>query len=251
MMRTSEKLSSERHNQDKDASAANTHFRDVLHLLDEEAGKTQLPSQSPAWQLALGIAFQGVLCFAILRYMGGTELWLSLSYGALMGLMLAWSWRQIRQFAIRLRARLPHSGLIELIALGPQELSNIYSYSPWPWSLIILGPRPRDLKGWIRLVARNLDWYLEEPKLLIRAELLTAEAIWVLFFIYMMSRAISVLIWDSPLQAIAAGLAVGFPASVLWGLSYQKRRLGAMLLRDYLRERLTDGDGVPEQERNR
>jgi len=59
------------------------------------------------------------------------------------------------------------SALIERMALGWESLPDIHRWTVYPWRLT-LGPRPATLKGMVRLVARNLDWYLREPRSLFR-----------------------------------------------------------------------------------
>lgn len=75
--------------------------------------------------------------------------------------------RRLSVYRRHLNLRLRQSGLIERLALGWEALPDIYRWTAFPFSLL-LGPRPTTLKAWVTLVARNLDWYVEEPRWLFR-----------------------------------------------------------------------------------
>jgi hypothetical protein len=147
------------------------------------------------------------------------------------------------------KKRLPFSGIVEKIAIGPQELAKIYDHTLWPWSLLILGPHPRNLHGWILLVARNLDWYMAEPKLLVRFELVGYVLCWGFYIVF-------ALLWiATPIGAYSAfdflklTFLIAIPAANMWGFRKQRHMRGAALLRDYLKE-LTSSDkaGAPDTE---
>jgi hypothetical protein len=55
-----------------------------------------------------------------------------------------------------------------MLAAGPAELDIIYEHVPRALQPIVLGPKPRKLGESIRLLARNLDWYLRSPAPLMR-----------------------------------------------------------------------------------
>jgi hypothetical protein len=63
-----------------------------------------------------------------------------------------------------LPARIEQSALLDKLLLGPREVADIYQWTPWPWSSMFLGFKPNNLPGWIRVVARNVEWYLDEPR---------------------------------------------------------------------------------------
>ena len=61
------------------------------------------------------------------------------------------------------QAKLRRSNLAQRLMDGESDLGRIYDYTPMPWRLL-LGTRPRNLEGWSRQVAFNLNWYLGEPR---------------------------------------------------------------------------------------
>lgn len=58
---------------------------------------------------------------------------------------------------------LQHSGLVELISAGSDELLRIYNHAKEPWRTVFLGIRPRTLRESVRFLAANLSWYLNPP----------------------------------------------------------------------------------------
>lgn len=138
--------------------------------------------------LAVGAVALTALLYAVMRYMAQGSVALSVLFPAAMSVCVLWYQIHVEGYALSLQKRLSLSGILEKIAVGPQELAKIYDYTPWPWSLLILGPRPRHLRGWIRLVARNLDWYLAEPRLLIRFESVSYLLGWRLYFGFVLQR---------------------------------------------------------------
>jgi hypothetical protein len=67
-------------------------------------------------------------------------------------------------------AKLAKSQVEVLLADGPEQVSRIYDYVPYPWGALFLGSRPRTIEQATRLVALNLDWYVRAPTPLFRLE---------------------------------------------------------------------------------
>ncbi|MBN2082584.1 hypothetical protein JW859_10325 [bacterium] len=57
------------------------------------------------------------------------------------------------------------AGLVIKLVSQPEEFLSIFRFTPWPLSQMLLGNPPRQVKGYTRLLLRNLQWYLEPPRL--------------------------------------------------------------------------------------
>jgi len=101
----------------------------------------------------------------------------SLSSAAWVVIGMAWitccalvGWWQRRRLEAQLdsvREQIVDSGIIERLAIAPESLPDIHSYTALPWQLF-LGPPPTSLAHWLKLIAANLTWYLREPRLWFR-----------------------------------------------------------------------------------
>lgn len=218
----------------------NKQITDVLDILDKEAGDAQPHKRVSRLMLALEAVVVAALCYVMMRYLAQGSLVLSITYSAAMTVSVLWFQMHIENFAFNLQMRLPLSGILEKIAIGPQELAKIYDYTPWPWSLLILGPRPRHLRGWIKLVARNLDWYLAEPRLLVRFESVGYVTCWMLYVVFAMLWIAAPMGAHSAFEFWKIPLLTAIPAGNMWAFSKQKRTRAAALLRDYLKDVLRD-----------
>ncbi|MBN2082393.1 hypothetical protein JW859_09330 [bacterium] len=58
----------------------------------------------------------------------------------------------------------------QLFTAGPEEALKIFDYVPEPWHSVFLASKPKSIESIARLVALNLDWYLEPPRPLLRRE---------------------------------------------------------------------------------
>ncbi|MBN2083523.1 hypothetical protein JW859_15115 [bacterium] len=149
----------------------------------------------------------------------------------------------------RIRGKIEGSGIVEKILLGPEQLEVIYRYVPWPWAIFI-GLRPRDIQGWTKLVARNLEWYLEEPKPLFRVE-------WVAVVVYLVISITYAVAMNFALHAVRSGSTTALPSGIIptliigslpifFGLyqsHYSQRMLtGVDELKAFIRERFADAD---------
>lgn len=74
-----------------------------------------------------------------------------------------------RNYEQQVASKLSNSGLIARLALGYSELPRIHDYVTWPWNYFV-GAEPQSLRDWVRLVASQLDWYLDEPRRLLRMQ---------------------------------------------------------------------------------
>lgn len=220
--------------------AANKHVLEVVHVLAIEASIMQMPKRSSRLILALGAVILAALYFGIPRLLAGASVLFSLLYGASMALSSIWwlvhSERRSEELAEHLRS----SRIAEAIASGPLELAKIYDYAPWPWSLVILGYRPKNLRGWVRLVARNLDWYLAEPRLLIRLEWVAYILCWLVYVTFALQSIVAPFAAHNVWNMMMIALVILLPSGFLWGVVEHRRMLGAMLLRDHLRERFAE-----------
>jgi hypothetical protein len=218
----------------------NKQITDVLDILDKEAGDAQPHKRVSRLMLALEALVVAAICYVMMRYLAQGSLVLSITYSAAMTVGVLWLRIRYENYAFYLHERLHHSGILERIAIGPQELAKIYDYTPWPWSLLILGPRPRHLRGWIKLVARNLDWYLAEPRLLVRFESVGYVACWGLYIVFAMLWIAAPMGAHSAFEFLKIPLLTAIPAANMWAFSKQKRIRSAALLRDYLKDMLRD-----------
>ena len=112
-------------------------------------------------------------------------------------------WRAEKRYEIEMRRRTALSGIIEQMALGPQYLATIYNWTPWPWSYW-LGLRPKGLVGWFRLVTYNLDWYLTEPRRLLRPAWIMTVVGFVLVLSDLITRIITIRISLGALMAMSS-----------------------------------------------
>jgi hypothetical protein len=143
---------------------------------------------------------------------------------------------------------LRNSAVVEKLLLGERELAQIYDWTPWPWSLLYLGPRPRHPNRWLGLLAANLDWYIGEPRPLFRVS-------WALTTAYL----VTVVVFDTSVffglalhtSFVLAGVWYGFLTYVLLGPTFhpmRKRAISLAVFRRYLRERFVDGDEPPGEQ---
>jgi len=223
--------------QASDVEHTDSRLAEAVHVLSIEANIAKLPTQVIGiWDL-LGLLLLAALYFAVFFWLMHFQLVLSLLCAVTATIYFFSLNVHMKLHSRWLADRLPQSSIIEKLAIGPPDLEQIYNHTPWPWSMIYLGSRPRRFRDWIKLLSRNLDWYLNEPRTLFRIAWIGYPLSW-LFYVLFMWRGLDSL--ASPLHSIAFVIVVLVPAAALGAISKQKQELSALLLRDYLRERLTD-----------
>ncbi|MCB1185842.1 hypothetical protein KDL29_01635 [bacterium] len=104
--------------------------------------------------------------FPPLQFIGWTVLCIAL--------LACMEWRS-RTYGEHIRQRMDQSDFIHRVAIGHGQLPDIRRYVAWPW-ILFLGPAPVSLKDWVRLYASELDWYLAEPRHLLRMRWLASMA---------------------------------------------------------------------------
>lgn len=184
--------------------------------------------------------------------------WLVPAALALLTMLIA-NWRIERALwylASTSKQRIEGSAILEKLLLDPRELESIYDWTPWPWSLVFLGPRPRNLKGWVRIVAVNIDWYTGEPHRLFRfwwvmtvAYLFTSIA-FLCLSVYGLHASRSLIAASPELVATCSLTFALVPYFYLLATAYNGRKaiIGLKALSAYLRERFADGDNVSEEQ---
>jgi hypothetical protein len=70
----------------------------------------------------------------------------------------------------QLQARIDAAQLAVLLSSGPEEANRIFEYVPAHLTGLLVGERAKTIEEAVRLVAANLDWYLEPPRRLWRSE---------------------------------------------------------------------------------
>ncbi|MBN2082582.1 hypothetical protein JW859_10315, partial [bacterium] len=106
-------------------------------------------------------------------------LWLGLFSPAFLALSLL-AERDYQQFRPKLDAAINGSSLADRLIMGAHELPDIHQYIRLPFPFMVVGFKPRNLTELARLVATNLDWYLAEPKPVIRLS-------WILNYLSLMA----------------------------------------------------------------
>jgi hypothetical protein len=143
-----------------------------------------------------------------------------------------------------LRAKLEGSRIEQLLTAGPAEAASIHDYVRQPWRSIFLGHKPRDIEGITRLIALNLDWYLETPRPLLRKEWVInaiAAAIAVmgivafLALVFVMGDSFFTTYWGIPLNWIIL-IPVMVSTMTLSMPDTERHMLHVKALKDYLQD---------------
>lgn len=152
-----------------------------------------------------------------------------------------------RRYGSSIGDQLRKSGVVEKILLGQRELAQIYDWTPRLWSLLYLGPRPRNFKGWLRLLVRNLDWYVSEPRPLFRVT-------WVFMTLYTAAMIGFLALAGT---SMVTGHFTGNPGSYLAFVSFallspvfhaqRKTSVGLGAFREFIRERFAEDLAEAEQ----
>lgn len=222
---------------------------EVLRALDQAR---QRHTMNTPWTMAvaLSIVFAALMLLVIGRTWQGPQalLWVAALLFACCAAGIALrETRMLRRYEIRLGERLEQSGLVERIALGHSQLPDIHRHTPWPWRLF-LGGRPQRLAGWVKLIAYNVEWYLSEPRALIRPQwlayallILMAVANVVLVLLDTAGALVPGAAYLHGLFRLSAMSTLGLIIPVSWIANHFQARQGiaARLLHDVLRRRLT------------
>ena len=152
-----------------------------------------------------------------------------------------------------LREKIAKARVEQLLAAGPEEACRIYEFVREPWRTVFLGPKPKDIEGVTRLIALNLDWYLEPPRQLFRHE-------WSLGLgalaglIIALASSVSLLAlhaYPATVPVWVGGFVTPYVAVLVLGLAalfaqdYERHERHIGELRNYLREVFRD---VPEED---
>jgi len=73
---------------------------------------------------------------------------------------------EIYEYQMWLHGRLAHSGLDKAIAGGPALLPDITGHLPQPWRYLAQRSGPKNYRQLTRLIVRNLDWFLDQARVL-------------------------------------------------------------------------------------
>jgi len=143
------------------------------------------------------------------------------------------------------RKQLVKSQVAVLLADGPDQVSRIYDYVPYPWGEVFLGPRPQTIEQATRLVALNLDWYVRAPARLFRLEWLGI----CLAALILLAGTISLLLFLLDVLPFSGSSILALLAStlVIWLLMHgdQRRATWIEALHSYLRDLYAGRSGDP------
>jgi len=140
------------------SSAQQSQGLKLLAVVEGEAQK--LPPRLPP------LLFAGISAFFVVEALRAlnVSLWWSLAWLPIIVIVERLLNGTAREYQHRLIARIDRSAVLEKLILGSSDLDEIYAWTPWPWSIVFLGFRPKRLNGWVKLVALNIEWYLREPR---------------------------------------------------------------------------------------
>jgi hypothetical protein len=223
--------------QASDAEYSDSRLAEAIHVLSIEANIAKLPTQVLWIWDVVGLFLLAVLYFPVFYWVIHLQLVLSLLCAIAVAVYFLSLSVHVKLHVRRLKERMPLSGILERLAIGPPGLEIIYNYTPWPWSLIYLGARARRFRDWIKLLSRNLVWNINEPRTLFRIAWIGYPLGWLIYITFWWLNLDSPM---SPLCGTAIVFVVLIPALALRATSRQQQELSALLLRDYLRERLVD-----------
>lgn len=153
--------------------------------------------------------------------------------------MLAWIRIGLPRYEQEMDRRIAKAGIAEHLAAGTDWIEEIYAYTAWPLSLFFLGARPRKFKGWVRLLAMNIDWYMGEKRRLFRPEWIMMAFQWILpfthiFFITLLRRTNQ---FEQHNLGIYSILVVIMLIAAVMAPSLIKRKAAAGLLYKQMQER--------------
>jgi len=219
---------------------------EIANALREAADRHQV---NRPWIMAATVCviaiFVSYLVLPEIRATREVDRWLLICALAVAAFTLAaWETVLLREYKIRTGERLMHSGVIERLALGWEHVCEIYDHVQLPWSLF-LGPRPRSLHRSVRLLAYNLDWYLLEPRSMVRPQ-------WVVYIITftVMPLLALLIIWnpaglvttvfsgDFVPWLIIAEMALVIPVSWVANHYQARQHIAARLLHDEMVRRM-------------
>ena len=217
----------------------------ILQALEEEARPPHMRKLSPRdWFTGIVLAIMSIPAYFLARislsaYSGSWMLVLgalpSLVFLAIMRGRLKSLRDQYRGFAAY---QLRESGLLENIMLGLDQLPDIYAAVHFPWQPF-LGPRPRTLLGSLKLLARNLDWYLDpvQPYARLSWKVHFAAVVAIPPLLYTIGQMVTQpwgrAVADDPALALLCLFMI--PALLFAGLSI----ILVLVLHDLLRQRVT------------
>ena len=147
------------------------HIAAVMQVLEQ--AKLRHAMNKP-WIMAVTLA----LCCPLFWYVIAPDLGNKLPQARLVSIIAVavlavviaiWETRRLAAYERILIGAFDQSGILQRIALGWDQLPDIHRYTPWPWRYF-LGARPSKLAGWVKLLTYNLDWYLFDPRPLIRTQ---------------------------------------------------------------------------------
>lgn len=139
-------------------SAQQTQGMKLLAVVEGEARK--LPGRLPPALYAIS----SVLFVAGAISSLGLSFWWSLVWLVIILAIERRLNRSAQEYRRQLMGRIDRSAVMEKLIIGADDLGEIYAWTPWPWSIMFLGFRPKGLAGWLKLVSRNIEWYLREPR---------------------------------------------------------------------------------------
>ena len=134
----------------------------------------------------------------------------------------------------RIRRQLAKSEVAQLLASGPDRAVAIYDHTP-AWAHLFLGPRPRNIRDTTRLVALNLDWYLDHPRPLLRQTWINLS----LTALALLACTLIIILVQTSVLTIGPHYFLAWLATVVIWISLQgdyRRSLWVNELHDYLYE---------------
>lgn len=153
-------------------------YEDVL--ADINAGRiNMLPPFVGVLLLWLACGLQVVLAFLQSSHFNAPPtydwaFWSSVAINATVAVvvpLLAWrNLKQQRQQLRELAARLPGSGLIAMLAAGPETVEGIKAEVPRVYRPLYFAVDPRSWADVAKVMRSNLDWLLSPPKVYVRSE---------------------------------------------------------------------------------
>jgi Ca2+/Na+ antiporter len=199
------------------------------HLQEMSGGSRQL-IRANYWLMSINLVI-----FCGLMLMSAIPVWEIVFWLIAFVITAYFVMKDVCTYARNIKVRIGSSPLITKMLLGDEELAQIYDHTPWPWSLIFLGHRPRNLDRWVILLATNLDWYMAEPQQLFRWQW---AGVVTYFAIGLAVLPIAIFVHGFPEMVVYFGIV---PFCLLSMFSNGCRRaVGLEMMRDYLRERFSD-----------